>query len=114
MQMDDLKEKTAGLADHVEDLANTFYQLTVVNLTQKATNIASGLILVLAVGMLGFCILLFLGFALSWWLGNLMQNRAIGFLLGAGFFMLILLIIASLRKKIIFPYIRNFIIRKML
>lgn len=113
MPMEDLKEKTADLADHVEDLASTFYRLTVVNLTQKATNVASGLILILAVGMLGFCILLFLGFALSWWLADVTGNTAIGFLLGAAFFVIVLLVIASLRKKIIFPYIRNLIIRKL-
>lgn len=113
MPMDDLKEKTADLADHVEDLANTFYRLAIVNVTKKATDVASGFILILAAGVLGFFILLFLGFALSWWLGNLLQNRVIGFVLGSGFFMVVLLIIASLRKKIIFPYIRNLIIRKM-
>jgi Putative Actinobacterial Holin-X, holin superfamily III len=113
MQMDDLKEKTADLADHVEDLADTFYKLTVVKITEKATTIASNVILVLSITIFGFFILLFSGIALAWWLGDLVNSRTAGFLLGAGFFLLVLLIIAALKKKTIFPYIRDRIIRKV-
>jgi hypothetical protein len=113
MQMNDLKEKTADLADHVEDLANTFYKLTVVNITQKATNIASNLLLVLTITIVGFLIILFVGVALALWLGDLVNSRAGGFLITAGIFGIVLLIIASIRKKIVFPYIRDLIIRKI-
>jgi hypothetical protein len=113
MQMNDLKEKTADLADHVEDLANTFYKLTVVNITQKATNVASNLLLVLSIAILGFLVVMFLGVALALWLGDLIESRAGGFLITAGFFGIVLLIIAAIRKKIVFPYIRNLIIRKI-
>lgn len=111
--MDDLKEKTADLVDHVEDLADTFYKLTIVNLTQKATNLASGLMAMIAVTVLGTFVILFLGIAFSLWMGDLLQNRTIGFVIGAGFFLLILLIIVMLRKNIIYPYIRNSIVKKV-
>jgi hypothetical protein len=118
VQMDDLKEpglkeKTADLVDHVEDLANTFYKLTILNITQKTTNIASNVILGMAIVVFGSCVVLFLGLALAWWLGDLIGSRAGGFLLAAGFFILVLLIIAAIRRKIVFPYIRNRIIRKV-
>jgi hypothetical protein len=113
MQMDDLKEKTADLADHVEDLATTFYKLTVVKITQKATSIASNLLLVLSIAIFGFFIILFAGIALAFWLGDLVGSRAVGFLITAAFFGIVLLIIAAIRKKIVFPYIRNLIIRKI-
>lgn len=111
--MDDLKEKTADLADHVEDLAETFYKLTIVNVTQKATNIASGAVVMMALSILGLIVFLFLGVALAWWLGDLIESRAGGFLLSAGFFALVLTIIVVLRKKIVFPFIRNLIISKV-
>ena len=111
--MDDLKEKTTDLADHVQDIADTFYKLTVVNLTQRVSNVGSGLIVGLVVGVIGFFVVLFLGVALALWLGDLLHSRTGGFLLAAAFFLLVLLIIASMRKKILFPYIRNFIIRKV-
>ncbi|MEO5562285.1 MAG: phage holin family protein [Chitinophagaceae bacterium] len=112
MQMNDLKEKTADLADHVEDLADTFYRLTVVNITQKSSNIASGIIVAITIGILSFFVLMFLGIALAWWLGDVLENRTAGFLLGAGIFLVVVVIIALLRKQIISP-IRNLIIRKL-
>lgn len=111
--MDELKEKTADLADHIEDLADTFYKLTIINVTQKATNIASGAVMMIAVSVLGLFVFLFLGIALSWWLGDLTGSRTAGFLLGAAFFLIVLFIIILLRKKIIFPFIRNLIISKV-
>lgn len=111
--MEDLKEKTVDLADHVEDLANTFYQLTIVNLTKKATNLISGALVMFAMCLLGLFVLLFAGFALAWWLADVFNNRAIGFLLTAGLFLLILLLIVLLRKGTIFPFVRNLIIRKL-
>ncbi|HKO82724.1 MAG TPA: phage holin family protein [Chitinophagaceae bacterium] len=111
--MEELKEKTADLADHVEDLANTFYRLTLVNATQKASNIISSAIVMLLICSLGFLVLLFMGVALAWWLGNIVNSRAGGFLLAAAFFLIVLLFLSILGKKTIFPFIRDLIIRKM-
>ncbi|MEI9810297.1 MAG: hypothetical protein WDO16_21845 [Bacteroidota bacterium] len=43
---------------------------------------------------------------------NVVENRVAGFLLGALLFLVITTAIILMRKKIIFPYIRNLIIRK--
>jgi hypothetical protein len=110
--MEDLKEKTADLADHVEDLASTFYKLAILTVAQKATNIASSAIAMIVLCVVSFFVLLFAGIALSWWLGDLVESRPGGFLLGALFFVIIFFIVISLRKKIIFPIIRNNIISK--
>ena len=107
-----LKEKTTDLVDHVEDLANTFYKLSVVNLTQKTSNISSGIIVTLIAGVMGLFILLFLGVALSLWLGDLIESRTGGFLLGAAVFLVVLTVLLLMRKQIMSP-IRNFIIRKI-
>jgi len=111
--MEDLKEKTIDLADHVEDIADTFYRLTVLNVTQKATNIASGAIVMIVMCALGLFCLFFAGCALAWWLGNLVNSRGGGFLLTAAFFLVVMLIMALLRKKTIFPFVRDIIIRKV-
>ena len=111
--MDELKDKTAELVDHVEDIAETYYKLAIVNVTEKATNIAAGTIMAVASAVLGMLMLIFLGMALSWWLGDLVGSRVGGFLLGAAFFLLLWMIILMLRKKTVFPMIRNSIIRKV-
>lgn len=111
--MEELKEKTADLADHVEELANTFYRLTLVNATQRASNIISSAVVTLLICSLGFLALLFMGVALAWWLGNIVNSRAGGFLLAAAFFLIVLSLLGVLGKKTILPFIRDIIIRKM-
>src|SRR5690606_20599711 len=70
-------------------------------------------VVIIVLCILGFFFLFFAGLALGWWLGNLVNNRAIGFLLAAAFFLIILLIVGYLREKKIMPMIRNLIIQKM-
>ncbi|RYY56870.1 MAG: hypothetical protein EOO09_04700 [Chitinophagaceae bacterium] len=111
--MEDLKEKTAGLVDHAEEFAQTWIKLAQVKVTEKATNAVSFAIVVITVTLLAVFALMFLGIALSLWLGDLVGNRALGFVLGAGGFILLFFIIALLRKNIIFPLIRDQIIKKV-
>jgi len=111
--MEGLKQKSADLVDHVEDMAGTFYKLTLLKAAQKATNVASSFVVILATTVFGLFALLFSGVALCLWLGDLVNSRAGGFLIGGGFFLLILCAIIALRKKIVFPYFRNLIIRKL-
>jgi hypothetical protein len=127
MPMEDIKDKAADLKDkaadfkdtaadligHVEDIGDTFYKLALINLTQKATNLVSAAVSVIVVCTLGMFVILFAGIAFSWWIGNVIDSRAGGFLLGALLFFLITVLIVSLRKKIVFPYFRDLIIRKL-
>ena len=111
--MEDLKEKTVDLADHVEDLANTFYRLTVVKVTEKTSTIVSGAVVMIVMCALGLFVLLFAGCALAWWLGDLVHSRIGGFLLAAAFFFIVMVVVVLLRKNTLFPMIRNMIIRKI-
>jgi hypothetical protein len=111
--MEDIRNKAADLAGHAEDLADTYYRLALLNVTQKAATITSTAITMILLCTAGTFVLLFGGFAFSWWLGDLLKSRAGGFLIGAGFFLLIMIIVVLFRKKIIFPFIRNLIIRKV-
>jgi hypothetical protein len=108
-----IKEKTTDLADHIEDLATTYYKLGLLKVTQKATVITSHLLTVIAACVFGFFVVLFAGLGLSWWLGNLLENRVAGFLLGAAFFLLVLVVLIMLRKQIVFPLFRNLIIKEI-
>lgn len=110
--MEDIKEKVTNLGTHVEDLAETYYKLSLLNITQKATNVTAGALTSVIVLVTGLFVLLLSSIALSLWLGDLIESRAGGFLLGAGFFLVIMFLIISFRKKIIFPFFREKIIRK--
>ena len=110
------QEKKSGfknLTGHIEQLAGTWYRLMLIKITQKATFISSNLLAAFAALLFGFFVLLFGGFALAWWLGDLLDTRVVGFLLVAGLFLLIMVIIILLRKRIVFPFFRDVIIRKI-
>ena len=113
MALEELKDKTADLVGHVEDIADTAYKLTLIHLTQKATNLVSAAVSMIIVVTLGMFVILFAGIAFSWWIGNVIESRAGGFLLGGLLFLILTIIIVSFRKKIIFPYMRDLIIRKL-
>ena len=113
MEMDDLKQKTADLADHLGDYAETFFKMTLLNVTQKGTAIASAAISLIILCTLSLFVLFFAGFGLGWWLGNLVNSRPGGFLLVAGFYLLLIASILLFRKKIVLAYFRNLIIRKI-
>ena len=112
METEELKENAKDIASHVGDYLNTLYRLAIVTITQKATNIAAGIIASLAVCIIGTFVIFFASAGLAWWLGDLVKNRAMGFFIVAGFYLLLILLIVASRKKIVFPYIRNRIIGK--
>lgn len=112
-QTESKKEKLEDLTDHLGDYADTFYKLTILKLTQKVTQIASGIVAAVAICTLGVLIILFGSIAAGWWLGTILNSMAAGFSLVAGFYLLVLILILALRRKIIFPFIRNMIIKKL-
>jgi hypothetical protein len=111
--MEELKMKAENLTEHVSDLLDSYYKLAAVTATEKATNIGSGILGAVVIGILGFFIVFFAGFGLAWWLGNVINSRAGGFLLVSGFFLLVMVILLAIRKKIVFPFFRNSILRKI-
>jgi hypothetical protein len=114
--MEDLKtiKSTAeSLTDHVTDYIETYVKLAVVNATQKGTGIAAiSLTGILLTAFLVF-MLFFSGIGLSIWVGEAMNNMKAGFFIVSGFYMVLGLIIYAFRKKIVFPLVRNTIIRKV-
>lgn len=111
--MEDIKDKATDIWAHAEDLAGTYKDLAILNLTQKAVNISSAVVTTIIVYTAGLFILLFGALALSWWLGDVVESRAGGFLLGAVFFGIVMIVAIRLRKKILFHYFRDNIIRKL-
>ena len=111
--MKELKTKATELSDSITEYIQTYYKLSLLKATEKITGIATSLLSSMAVLFFGVFVLLFSGIALSLWLGKLLQNDALGYLLVAGLYLLIIIILVLLRKKIVFPMIRNLIINKL-
>jgi len=113
MEAQNLKEDAKDILNHAGDYAETFYKLNLLRLTKKVSDVASVVVNSFLIFFISLCTLLFISFAGAWWLGDVVQNRALGFLLIAGFYMLIILVLVLMRKKIISPFIRNTLIRKI-
>ena len=110
---EEIKEEAKDLAEHIGDFLETYYQLLTINIAQKGINIASAIINGVVLVFLGLFFIGFLGFGLAWLLGNVIDSRAGGFFITAGVYLVIMIAIVVMRKKVIFPFLRNFITRKI-
>lgn len=111
--MEDLKVKAGLLKEHVSDYAKTTVELAKAKATKGASNAAAGVVIGVAAFFLAIFFLIFLFTGVAWWLGGLLESPAGGFFCVAGLFLLLLVLIFSLRKKVIVPLIRNAIISKV-
>jgi hypothetical protein len=106
-------ETTSDLVDHVTDFLETYYEYIGINVAQKSVNLASGAINFVIVIFLCLLIVSFLGFGLAWWLGDVINSRAGGFFIVAAFYLVIMIAMIIMRKRLIFPLLRNIITRKI-
>lgn len=113
MEAQKIKDDAKDILQHAGDYADTLYKLTLVRLTKKISDAASGIVNSVLIFFISLCIILFLSLAGAWWIGEMLNSPAAGFLVIAGFYILLIVIIMLMRKKIISPFIRNTLIRKM-
>jgi len=113
MEAQNLKEDAKDILNHAGDYAETFYKLNLVRFTKKVSDVASVVVNSVLIFFISLCMLLFISFAGAWWLGDVTNSRALGFLLVGGFYLLIILVLVLMRKKVISPFIRNTLIRKI-
>ena len=111
--MDELKNKAENLTDHVSDYIETYVKLTVVNATQKVTGVASVSLIAILVTFFFMFVFMFVGVGASIWLGEVLDNMKAGYFIVGGFYLVCAFIVILVRKKIVFPYVRNQIIRKV-
>jgi apolipoprotein N-acyltransferase len=110
---EDIKIKMTHLKDHVSDYVNTYVKVAKSKAVRGASNATAAIVIGVTAFFFAFFFLFFISFGLGWWLGNVFDNRAAGFLAVAGFFLLLCAILFALRKKLIVPMIRNMLISKI-
>src|SRR5688572_2114642 len=111
--MEELKSKAGDLTDSLTEYIQSYYKLTLLNAADKATSIAASTLASITMFFMGMFVLFFGGIALAIWLGNLLDNDALGYLIVAAFFLLIIIIVVLLKKNIVFPVIRDKLINKL-
>jgi len=111
--MQNIQDKVEELSVHVIEYINTQYQLAAVKTTEKVANSAVSAITGIIMLFFILIILLIGSVGIAWWIGEQINNIAAGFLLMAAFYLFCLVFIILFRKRILFPLIRNRIIKKI-
>lgn len=109
----DLQQKAKTLTDDIGELLDLYYKLAIVTVTEKASNAAAVSITVIIILFFMMFTLLFAGLGLGWYLGQVLENMLAGFGIVAGIFFIFIALTLTLRKQVLFPFIRNTIIRKV-
>ena len=110
--MDDNKTVAGKLIDNAGDIVETSYKLLVIKVVDKATTILSSAVATIIFVVFGFFVLLFLAIGTAIWIGEALDNMKVGYFITAGLFVLFIAIFYLLRKKIVFPLLRDSIIKK--
>lgn len=108
-----IRHKARTLSDDAGELLELYYRLGVVTVTEKASNAASITITASIVLLLSMFFLFFLGLGVGWYLGEMLDSFFAGFSIVAGVFFILIVITLSIRKSILFPLIRNLVVKKV-
>jgi hypothetical protein len=109
----DFKTEAGNLKEHVSEYAKTYVQLVKAKATAGVSNAASGVVIGVTAVFLAIFLLIFAFTGVALWLGDLFDNNALGFFCVGGFFLVLLILVFALRRKVIVPAIRNAIISKV-
>ena len=108
-----MKTRAENLTDHISDYVETYLKLGVVNATQKTAGVATVTLTAAFLSFFFLFVLFFAGLGVAVWLGESWGNMKAGYFSVAGFYVLCGLLFAALRKKLILPFVRDHIIRKV-
>jgi len=111
--MNDTFEKLEGLTDHVKEYINTRVELTKLRLAEKTSMVISNLIAVTIVVLLFLFVIVFGSIAGAWALSEWIGKSYSGFLIVAGFYLLLGIIVWATRDKLIRFPVMNAIIKQL-
>ena len=90
-----------NIIDQAEQYIKTNTELYALKVTDKVATVVSSLITKLIIGTLAFIVVFMLSMGLAFWIGDLMGQDYLGFLIIGGFMGIVTLILYSMRHKAI-------------
>ena len=106
-------EKLEGLTDHVKEYINTRVELTKLRIAEKTSLIIGDLVAGTIVLLLFLFVLMFGSIAGAWALSDWIGKRYSGFLIVAGIYLLLGIIVWMARGRLIRFPVMNSIIKKL-
>lgn len=108
-----LKTAFTNFKGSAENIIDTYYKLGVATATQKGADVAAASVFGILLAFLGMLAFLFAFIALAFWVGSLINSTAGGFGIVAGLFALLAGLLMALKGKVIYPMVRNTIVKKV-
>lgn len=105
--------KIEELTDSFKRYATTSYDLIKLEASERTSVIGSGLVSSILLGIVGVIFTLFLSFAAGFYISARMGDTWSGFAIVAGFYLVVLLILAAGRKRLVEKPMRDKIIRNI-
>lgn len=111
--MSETFEKVEGLTEHVKEYINTKVEITKLRLAEKTSLVVGNLIAVVIVVVLFLFVIVFGSIAGAWALSELIGKSYSGFLIVAGFYLLLGIIVWAARNKLIRFPVMNAIVKML-
>jgi len=112
--LEERKEIIEDLFEKAEEYVKTNIQLAKLKATDKVAEIVGSLVTQIAIVVLAFFFLLMVNIGIAFWLGTVLGQTYYGFLIVAGFYALLAILVYAFRKTIIKTPISNSIISQIL
>jgi hypothetical protein len=101
---------TSSVLEHLKDYLQTHYDLAVLKVSDKGSSILSEIISYTILAIIGVFFLIFLSFGIALLISQAIGNAYSGFLIVAGFYLLVgIIIFASKEKMVKLPLLNMFI-----
>jgi uncharacterized membrane protein len=107
------QDKIQVLIESINRYAKTNCELIKLEATERTSVIGSGLISNLLIGLVGVLLMFFISLGVSFYISERVGNNYSGFIIVAGFYFILGLILMIGRKTLIERPIRDIIIRKI-
>ena len=112
--IEERKELIEDLFEKAEEYIKTNIQLAKLKATDKVAEIVGSLVTQVAIVVLAFFFLLMVNIGIAFWLGVVLGQTYYGFLIVAGFYAVLAILVYVFRKTIIKTPISNSIISQIL
>ena len=112
MATDTQQQAIESLVTHAEELATTTVELMKLKAVDTSIKITSGLMTGLIIGLLSSICVLFLSIASAMWIGESLGKTYLGFMIVAGFYILLTIAVIYFLPKTVERTIGQLIIQK--
>lgn len=112
--MDPINDQKASILEEVESFVKTNTELYKLQFTDRLSDIITSLVVNLIFLLFGFMFVLLLSFALAIWLGEILGKPYLGFVLTAGLFAFLVMLVYLFRESLIQKPVMQSILSKIL